>query len=177
MSYYVYILRCADGTLYTGTTNDVARRESVHNSGKGAKYTRSRLPVEVVYMEDCTDKPYALQREREIKKMTREQKLYLVAKLSCADSDKAPPISAKNNERNQVADMSIKLGNYIHFKGNKYEVIGTAKHSETLEEMVVYRALSGDGALWVRPLAMWDEVVEHNGKQVKRFTHEEELKA
>ena len=71
--------------------------------------------------------------------------------------------------------MSIKLGNYTHFKGNKYEVIGTARQSETLEEMVVYRALSGDGALWVRPLTMWDELVEHNGKQVKRFAHEEEL--
>ena len=78
MSYYVYILRCADDTLYTGTTNDVARRVSVHNSGKGAKYTRSRLPVEVAYLEQCIDKPSALQRECEIKKMTREKKLRLV---------------------------------------------------------------------------------------------------
>ena len=79
MNYYVYIIRCADGTLYTGTTNDVARRVSVHNSGKGAKYTRSRLPVKVVYWESCVDKPSALQREYEIKKMTRERKLHLVA--------------------------------------------------------------------------------------------------
>ena len=95
MSYYVYILRCADGTLYTGTTNDVARRESVHNSGKGAKYTRGRLPVEVVYMEDCTGKSYALQREWEIKKMTRAQKLHLVAKPGGINPEQAQPLSAK----------------------------------------------------------------------------------
>jgi hypothetical protein len=68
--------------------------------------------------------------------------------------------------------MMIKPGKYLHFKGNEYEVIGTAKHSETLEEMVVYRALYGDGGLWVRLASMWDEVVEHNGKRVKRFTIE-----
>ena len=71
--------------------------------------------------------------------------------------------------------MQIKPGKYIHFKGNKYEVIGTAAHSETLEEMVVYRALYGTGGLWVRPAAMWNEIVEYNGRQVKRFTHEEEF--
>ena len=85
MSYYVYILRCADGTLYTGTTNDVARRTAAHNSGKGAKYTRGRLPVEVVYLECCIDKSYALQRECEIKKMTRKEKLRLVAELNGED--------------------------------------------------------------------------------------------
>lgn len=65
----------------------------------------------------------------------------------------------------------MKTGIYKHFKGNKYEVIGVAKHSETLEEMVVYRALYGDGGLWVRPISMWDEKVERNGKTVKRFTY------
>ena len=70
--------------------------------------------------------------------------------------------------------MSIKPGKYKHFKGNNYEVLGTAKHSETLEEMVVYRALDGNGALWVRPRAMWDEMVEHDGKLVRRFAYEEE---
>ena len=63
----------------------------------------------------------------------------------------------------------ITPGKYRHFKGNEYEVIGIAKHSETLEEMVVYRALYGDGGLWVRPLKMWDETVNHNGRTVKRF--------
>ena len=65
----------------------------------------------------------------------------------------------------------IKLGKYRHFKGMEYEVIAIAKHSETLEEMVVYKALYGDGDVWVRPASMWDEVVERDGKTFKRFTY------
>jgi hypothetical protein len=69
--------------------------------------------------------------------------------------------------------MSIQLGLYEHFKGQKYEVIGTAKHSETLEELVVYKALYQNDAstLWVRPLAMFQETVSHNGRQVPRFRY------
>ena len=63
----------------------------------------------------------------------------------------------------------IKPGRYKHYKGNMYEVIGIAKHSETLEEMVVYRALYGDGGLWVRPASMWEETVTVNGVQKPRF--------
>lgn len=66
---------------------------------------------------------------------------------------------------------TIKPGKYRHFKGNEYEVIGTANHSETMEEMVVYRALYGDGGLWVRPASMWNETVERDGKTYKRFTY------
>ena len=65
----------------------------------------------------------------------------------------------------------VKLGRYRHFKGNEYEVLYVAKHSETLEEMVVYRALYGDYGIWIRPAVMWDEVVERDGKPVKRFTY------
>ena len=65
----------------------------------------------------------------------------------------------------------IKLGRYRHFKGNEYEVIGVAKHSENLEPMVVYRALYGDGGLWVRPASMWNEIVERDGKRFPRFTY------
>jgi len=65
----------------------------------------------------------------------------------------------------------IRLGKYRHFKGNEYEVIGIAKHSETLEEMVIYKALYGDGGYWVRPASMWNETVERDGKMVKRFTY------
>lgn len=72
--HYVYILRCADGSLYTGWTTNLTERVAVHNSGKGAKYTRSHLPVTLVYHETFSDKSTALKREAEIKKMTRSQK-------------------------------------------------------------------------------------------------------
>ena len=79
MAYYVYMLRCGDGSLYTGSTDDVARRLKVHQSGKGAKYTRSRLPVALVYREELPDRSAALRREAAIKKLTRGQKLALLA--------------------------------------------------------------------------------------------------
>ena len=66
----------------------------------------------------------------------------------------------------------IRTGRWRHFKGNEYQVIGMAKHSETLEEMVVYRALYGDKTqLWVRPAAMWEETVERDGISQPRFTY------
>ena len=78
LEYIVYILRCGDGSLYTGITTDLQRRVAVHNSGKGAKYTRSRLPVEPVYWETVPDKPAALRRERAIKTLSRAEKLKLI---------------------------------------------------------------------------------------------------
>jgi putative endonuclease len=78
MSYFVYILRCGDGTLYTGSTDNVERRLAVHQSGKCAKYTRSRLPVQLVYREVSADKSAALKREAAIKKLSREEKLKLI---------------------------------------------------------------------------------------------------
>ena len=74
---YVYILRCVDGTLYCGWTTDLEARLAAHNSGKGAKYTRSRRPVELVYSEAYEDRHDALSREWHIKRMTREEKLAL----------------------------------------------------------------------------------------------------
>lgn len=65
----------------------------------------------------------------------------------------------------------IRPGRYRHFKGNEYEVIGLARHSETQEEMVVYRALYGDFGLWVRPAQMWNDTVERDGKTFRRFTY------
>ncbi|WP_249313368.1 DUF1653 domain-containing protein [Congzhengia minquanensis] len=67
--------------------------------------------------------------------------------------------------------MEIKPGKYRHFKGNEYEVLGVGLHSETLEEMVVYRALYGDRGLWVRPAAMWNEMVEKDGEKITRFSY------
>lgn len=65
----------------------------------------------------------------------------------------------------------IKLGKYRHFKGNEYEVIAIAKNSETMEDTVVYRALYGEREFWVRPLSMWTETVERDGKRQPRFTY------
>ncbi|WPC42043.1 GIY-YIG nuclease family protein [Clostridium sp. JS66] len=75
---YVYILQCIDGTLYTGYTNDLNKRIQVHNSGKGAKYTRGRLPVKLVYSEEFNTKNEALKREYAIKLMKRKRKLELI---------------------------------------------------------------------------------------------------
>ena len=65
----------------------------------------------------------------------------------------------------------IKIGRYRHFKGNEYEVLHLARHSETEEQMVVYRALYGDFSVWVRPASMWNETVERDGKSFKRFMY------
>ena len=65
----------------------------------------------------------------------------------------------------------IKLGKYRHFKGGEYEVLCLAKDSETLETLVVYRALYGEGGVWVRPAKMWNEIVEREGKRYRRFTY------
>lgn len=74
MAWYVYMLRCGDGTLYTGMTDDVERRLAAHRSGKGAKYTRGRGPLELVYTEEQPDKSSALRREFQIKKLPRGRK-------------------------------------------------------------------------------------------------------
>jgi len=74
----VYILRCGDGTLYTGITNDLDKRIESHSSGQGSKYTRSRLPVELVYQEQAENRSEATKRELEIKGLPREEKMKLV---------------------------------------------------------------------------------------------------
>ena len=75
---YTYILRCKDNTLYTGWTNNLEKRIEAHNAGKGAKYTKARLPVELVYYEEFETKEAAMQREYAIKKLTRKQKNVLI---------------------------------------------------------------------------------------------------
>ena len=76
--YYTYILQCSDGTLYTGYAVDINQRVVAHNSGKGSKYTRGRLPVNLVYYEELDTKKEALQRERQIKKLDRIGKIKLI---------------------------------------------------------------------------------------------------
>lgn len=75
---YVYILKCSDETLYTGWTNNLDKRLEAHNSGKGAKYTRVRLPVKLVYYEEYEDKIEAMKREYEIKQLSRKEKVKLI---------------------------------------------------------------------------------------------------
>lgn len=82
--WWVYILRCGDGTLYTGSTDGVARRLEAHRAGKGAKYTRGRGPLELVYSEGCPDRSAALRRECAVKRLTRQEKLRLIAEHSGA---------------------------------------------------------------------------------------------
>ncbi len=78
MSYFTYILQCADESFYTGFTNDLNRRVKVHNAGKGAKYTKSRLPVRLVYFEEYETEHEARSREWHIKKLTRQEKTALI---------------------------------------------------------------------------------------------------
>lgn len=82
MEWCVYMLRCGDGTLYTGSTNDLQRRVLTHARGRGAKYTRSRRPVELVYQEPCADRSAALRRELQIKQLSRQEKWILITERS-----------------------------------------------------------------------------------------------
>lgn len=77
---YTYIVQCSDGTLYTGWTNDLEKRIEAHNRGKGAKYTKTRLPVHLVYYEEFPTKEEAMSREYGIKRLSRTEKLNLIAK-------------------------------------------------------------------------------------------------
>ena len=82
MPAYVYMVECSDGTYYTGWTNDVKKRMAAHNDGTGARYTRGRGPVKLVYAAECADKQTAQQQEWAIKKLTRAQKKQLVREFS-----------------------------------------------------------------------------------------------
>lgn len=79
---YTYIVECSDGSLYTGWTNDLEKRILAHNSGKGAKYTKTRLPVRLVYYEEFLTKEEAMNREYRIKRLTRQEKIKLIKQLS-----------------------------------------------------------------------------------------------
>lgn len=89
MTWFCYLLRCADDTLYCGITNDLEKRLAAHNGGTGAKYTRSRTPVELVFSETCDDRSNASRRELVIKSLTREKKLALI--LARATSEWVDP--------------------------------------------------------------------------------------
>ncbi|MBL7132031.1 MAG: GIY-YIG nuclease family protein, partial [Candidatus Omnitrophica bacterium] len=88
-NWFVYILECSDGSLYTGVTNNLERRLRDHNSGNGGKYTRSRTPVNLVYKKECIDNIEALKREAKIKHLTRSEKMVLLRNYEkkCASED------------------------------------------------------------------------------------------
>lgn len=94
--YYVYMLLCSDNTLYTGSTNQLQKRLEVHNAGKGAKYTRSRLPVKLVYWEMCCDRSQALRREWAIKQLTRKEKISLVLSFSQFEQESNYKVNFEN---------------------------------------------------------------------------------
>ena len=77
--YLLYILKCNDGSLYTGITDDLEHRLQMHRDGKGSKYVRSKLPVELVYQEECGDRSTALKREMQVKQLSHHQKLQLIS--------------------------------------------------------------------------------------------------
>ena len=85
MNWYVYLLRCGDDTLYCGSTNDLQKRLQLHRAGKGAKYTRGRGPLELVYWEELPSQSDALKRERAIKTLSRPEKLNLIATKTAAE--------------------------------------------------------------------------------------------
>lgn len=99
MSYWVYLLRCGDDSLYTGITDDVERRVAAHNAGRGAKYTRSHLPVAVVYREEQADRSAALRREAAIKKLSRREKLALI---EVSETQRQP----QGNQESQPSQIS-----------------------------------------------------------------------
>ena len=95
----VYMLRCCDGTLYTGATNDLARRLERHSAGQGARYTRSRLPVKLVYVEPVRNRSAALRREAALKRLTRREKLGLFATAVCSPRSRERVASRKMRRR------------------------------------------------------------------------------
>lgn len=103
----VYILRCGDGTLYTGATDDLDRRLAAHRAGKGAKYTRSRGPLEPVYWEPCADLSAAYRREYAIKQLSRRQKLALIAAPPVIVLDKARPVCYTEKEKSVISDTEV----------------------------------------------------------------------
>lgn len=90
--WFLYILECKDGTFYTGITNDLIRRTEKHNTGKGARYTKTRRPVKLLYYEICTNRSQALIREYEVKSLSRKQKEKL---CSCHTLNSPSPVAAK----------------------------------------------------------------------------------
>lgn len=135
MRWYVYMLRCADGSLYTGIATDVARRFAEHCSGRGAKYTRSHPPLAVVYCEECEDKGAALRREAAIKKLPRGKKLELAEgeQMQATDIDRAYaarilPQRDENGHKGTFGKLLV-LGGSVGCTGAPYLAATAAEHA------------------------------------------------
>lgn len=102
LSWIVYILQCADGTLYTGITNDVERRMSEHEAGQGAKYTKGRGPFQLVYNEICKDRGFASKREIEIKSLNKDQKLRLISRHATVRAASTEVDHREGDQRNEI---------------------------------------------------------------------------
>ncbi len=164
MTHYTYILRCADGTLYTGYTTDVERRTKAHNAGRGAKYTRTRGPVELVHTEVFATKQEAMSREWHIKHdLTREEKEALIA-MGNIDRNFHPGDRVRHFKRETVDQSTTQ---YL------YQIVGVAIHSESREPLMIYQALYDDYALYARPYDMFMSEVDREKypdiKQKYRF--------
>ncbi len=104
MTWFCYLLRCADDTFYCGITNDLEKRVAAHNAGTASKYTRVRLPVEMIFVEECGDRSGASKREMEIKRLKRAEKLALI-KAATPKKQKKPlaaEITKSDNSKNRV---------------------------------------------------------------------------
>lgn len=164
MAYFTYILECADGTYYTGFTTDVARRVKAHNAGKGAKYTKTRLPVRAVHTEKFATKQEAMSREWHIKHdLSRQQKEELI-KMGNLDRDFRPGDRVRHFKRETVDPNTTQ---YL------YQIVGVAIHSETKEKMMIYQGLYDDYSLYARPYDMFLSEVDREKypdiKQKYRF--------
>ncbi|MBQ8063898.1 MAG: DUF1653 domain-containing protein [Clostridia bacterium] len=158
------MLECGDGSYYTGFTTDVERRVKTHNAGKGAKYTKTRLPVKVIHTEEFATKEEAMSREWHIKHdLIREQKEELIA-MGNVDRSLRPGDRVQHFKRETVDPNTTE---YL------YQSIGKAYHSETKEPLMIDQALYDDYALYARPYDMFLSEVDREKypdiKQKYRF--------
>lgn len=159
---YSYILRCADDTLYCGWTNDLVHRIAAHNAGKGAKYTRARLPAELVYWECFESKEAAMRREYELKQLTRQQKLCLIEAWHEADPVSAPSgklprgsmaESGAENKRAEMTEEMIKTMDHVLVKDDfDLEKIRQSGQCFRVRELADgwYRFITGAEVLYIR---------------------------
>ena len=164
VAYFTYILECADGTYYTGFTTDVAQRVKTHNAGKGAKYTKTRLPVKAVHSEEFATKQEAMSREWHIKHdLSREQKEELI-KMGNLDRNFRPGDRVQHFKRETVDPNTTQ---YL------YQIVGVAIHSEPKEKMMLFQGLYDDYSLYARPYDMFVSEVDREKypdiKQKYRF--------